>query len=105
MERTLCGRFIRVRIPSRAGDVLRTETGMVSRPDRRYRESIIATLRTICWKTAGGGIMFKRSRLQVNRVLENARKLRKSAWARSWDAIRMTCELSSQVTGHAFSCA
>src|SRR5712664_3294203 len=72
MERTLCGRFIRVRIPSRAGDVLTTETEMVSRPESRYRESIIATLRTICSRTAGGGIMFKRSRTQVNRALENA---------------------------------
>src|SRR6267143_3157174 len=74
MERTLCGRFISARISSRAGDVLRTETGMVSRPESQYRESIIATLRTICSRTTGGGIMFKRSRLQVNRALENAEK-------------------------------
>ena len=74
MERTLCGRFIWARISSRAGDVLRTETGMVSRPESQYRESIIATLRTICSRTTGGGIMFKRSRLQVNGALENAEK-------------------------------
>jgi hypothetical protein len=47
---------------------------MVSRPESRYRESIIATLRTICSRTTGGGIMFKRSRLRVNRPLENAEK-------------------------------
>ncbi len=74
MERTLCGRFIPARISSRAGDVLRTETGMVSRPESRYRESIIATLRAICSRATGGGIMVKRSRLQVNRALENAEK-------------------------------
>src|SRR5260370_40341144 len=74
MERTFWGLFRRVRIPSRGGDVLRSETGMVSRTESRYRESIIATLRSTCSRTAGGGIMFKRSRLQVNRVLENAEK-------------------------------
>jgi len=47
---------------------------MVSRPERRYRESIIATLRTICSRATGGGIMFKRSRPQVNGALENAEK-------------------------------
>jgi len=30
--------------------------------------------------------MFKGSRPQVNRALENWRNLRNSAWARSWDA-------------------
>ena len=70
MERTLCGRFIPARISSRAGDVLTTETGMVFDP-RVDTGRDIARLRTICSRTTGGGIMFKRSRPQVNRALEN----------------------------------
>src|SRR4029077_6393219 len=72
MERTLCGRFIPARLSCPPGDVLRTETGMFFRPESRYRESTIATLRTICSRTTNHrrGIMFKDSRMQVNRALD-----------------------------------
>jgi hypothetical protein len=51
---------------------------MASGPESRYREGIIATLRTICSRTTGGGIMFKRSRPQVNRAVGNAEKTSES---------------------------
>src|SRR5215831_19252218 len=47
---------------------------MVFRPDSRYRESMIARLRTICWRITGGGIMFNGSRPQANRPLGNAER-------------------------------
>src|SRR5205807_4510851 len=47
---------------------------MVFRPESRYRESMVARLRTICWRITGGGIMFNSSRPQVNRPLGNAEK-------------------------------
>src|SRR4029077_7975496 len=65
---------IPARISSRAGDALTTETGIVFRPESRYRESVIARLHTICSRTMGGGIMLKGSRPQVNRALENGEK-------------------------------
>ena len=73
-EWTLWELFIPARISSRAGDVLTTETRIIFGPESRYRESVIARLRTICSRTTGGGIMFKGSRPQVNRALENGEK-------------------------------
>jgi hypothetical protein len=66
--------LIPARISSRAGDVLTTETGIIFRPESRYRESVIARLRRIYSRTTGGGIMFEGSRPQVNRALENGEK-------------------------------
>ena len=73
-EWPLCELFIPARISSRAGDVLTTETGIVFRRESRYWESVTARLRTICSRTTGGGIMFKGSRPQMNRALENGEK-------------------------------
>ena len=53
----------------------------------------------------GGGIMFKGSRPQVNRALEKGKKPSEFGLGSEPGCNSDACELSSQVTGRAFSCA